>query len=187
LIAFPDVKPRESHAAVYRSFRRALNAAARPREEQSMEIILRQDMDELGFEGDIVKVADGYARNFLIPKGFGLEATPQNIKTLEQQRKKIELRKLKAKEAAERLRDDMQGLEVTLSQKAGEEGKLYGSVTSMDIAAELEKKDIIVDRRKVILDAPIKAVGEYDVGIRIYPEVTADIRVIVVAEGEEEA
>jgi len=157
-----------------------------PREEDVMKIILRQDMDELGFEGDIVKVADGYARNYLIPKGFGLQATPQNTKIFEQQRKKIEVRRLKAREAAEKLKDDIQGMEVTLSQKAGEEGKLYGSVTTMDIAAELEKRDVIVDRRKVILDAPIKAVGEYDVGLRIYPEVTAGIRVVVVAEGIEE-
>jgi len=156
------------------------------REEDVMKIILRQDMDELGFEGDIVKVADGYARNYLIPKGFGLQATPQNIKILEQQRKKIEVRRLKAREAAEKLKDDIQGMEVALSQKAGEEGKLYGSVTTMDIAAELEKRDVIVDRRKVILDAPIKAVGEYDVGLRIYPEVTARIRVVVSAEGSEE-
>jgi large subunit ribosomal protein L9 len=150
-----------------------------------MEIILRQDVDELGFEGDIVKVADGYARNYLIPKGFGLQATPQNIKVLEQQRKKIEVRRLKAREAAEKLRDDIQGMEVTVSQKAGEEGKLYGSVTPMDIAAELEKRSVVVDRRKVVLETPIKAVGEYNVGIRIYPDVTAQIRVMVVAEGEE--
>jgi len=149
-----------------------------------MKIILKQDVDDLGFEGDVVKVADGFARNYLIPRGYALAATPQNIKALESQRKKIEVRRLKAKDAAEKLREQLEGATITFSQKAGEEGKLYGSVTTMDIAGQLEKRGIIVDRRKVLLESPIKVLGEYSVGIRIYPRVTATIRVVVGPEGE---
>ncbi len=151
-----------------------------------MEVILRQDYEELGLEGDIVSVAKGYARNFLIPKGIALEATPQNIKTLEQQKRKIEVKRLKAKEQAEKLKAQVEELTVTLRQKAGEEGKLYGSVTSMDIAAELERKGVVIDRRKVVLDKPIKTVGEYDVPLRLYPEVMAALKVVVEAEQRKE-
>lgn len=151
-----------------------------------MEIILLQDQDELGLEGDIVKVANGYARNYLIPRGIAFEATPQNIRSVEQRRKKIELRKLRAKEDAEELKKKMSEVLIQLSQKAGEEGKLYGSVTSMDIAGELEKQGIVVDRRKIMLDKPIKAVGEYDVPVRIYPEVVGSIRVAVSAKEDAE-
>ena len=151
-----------------------------------MEIILRQDVDELGLEGDIVDVANGYARNYLIPKGIGLEATPQNIKGLELQRKKIEVRRLKAKEEAEKLKQELEGMEVTFSQKAGEEGKLYGSVTTMDIASYLEGMGIVIDRRKIHLDKPIKSLGEFEVQVKIYPEVTGSVKVIVVPEEEKE-
>jgi large subunit ribosomal protein L9 len=151
-----------------------------------MEIILLQDLDDLGLEGDILKVADGYARNYLIPKGIAFEATPQNVKSLEQRRKKIELRKLKAKEEAEQLKEKMSEVVVQLTQKAGEEGKLYGSVTSMDIAAEMEHQGIVVDRRKIVLDKPIKTLGEFQVPIRIYPQVAASIKVVVSPEEEKE-
>jgi large subunit ribosomal protein L9 len=151
-----------------------------------MEIILRQDVDELGLEGDIVNVAKGYARNYLIPKGIALETSPQNIKALELQRKKIEVKRLKAKEEAEELKQELEKMEVSFSQKAGEEGKLFGSVTSMDIASHLEKQGIIIDRRKIILEKPIKSLGEFEVAVKIYPEVTGSLKVIVVPEGGEE-
>jgi large subunit ribosomal protein L9 len=144
-----------------------------------MEIILLQDLDELGLEGDILRVANGYARNYLIPRGMAFEATPQNVKSLELRRKKIELRKVKAKEQAEQLKEKMSEILVQLTQKAGEEGKLYGSVTSMDIAAELENQGVVVDRRKIMLDKPIKVLGEFEVPVRIYPQVTAIIKVVV--------
>ena len=124
-----------------------------------MEVILRQDMDELGLEGDIVNVAKGHARNYLIPRGFAFESTPQNMKILELQRKKIEVRKVKAREEAERVKERLEGLIITFLQKVGEEGKLYGSVTSMDIAAQLEEQGVMIDRRKVLLEKPIKALG----------------------------
>jgi len=144
-----------------------------------MEIILRQDVDELGLEGDIVGVTKGYARNYLIPKGIGVEATPQNIKTFQLQSKKIEARRLKAQGQAERLREKMEGLVITFLHKAGEEGKLYGSVTGMDIASQLEAQGIVVDRRKVVLEKPIKALGEFQVPVKIYPGVTGSLKVIV--------
>ena len=147
-----------------------------------MKIILRQDVDELGLEGDIINVANGYGRNYLIPKGIALEATPQNRKALELQRKKIEVRRVKARGEAEKLKQKVEEIVITLSQKAGEEGKLYGSVTSMDIASDLEKKGIVIDRRKILLEKPIKTLGEFEVPVKIYPEVTAAIKVVVAPE-----
>ena len=153
-------------------------------ESRLMEVILRRDMDELGLEGDVVDVAKGYARNYLLPKGIALEASQQNIKALELQRKKIELRRLKAKEEALELKQKIDDMEITFSLKAGEEGKLYGSVTTMDIASQLEKQGLVVDRRKIILEKPIKTLGEIEVPIRIYPEVTGAVKVVVVPEEE---
>lgn len=151
-----------------------------------MEVILQKDVDELGLEGDTINVAKGYARNYLIPKDIALEANPQNLKILESRRKKIEVRRLKAKEQAEKVKQALEGREITFIQKAGEEGKLYGSVTSMDIASLLEKQDILIDRRKILLEKPIKALGEYKVQIRVYPGVIASIKVVVNQEEEKE-
>ncbi len=150
-----------------------------------MKIILQKDMDELGFEGDIIDVARGYARNYLIPKGFAVEATLQNMKAFELKRKKIEARKLREKEDALKLKEKVESLEISLTKKAGEEGKLYGSVTNIDIASELEKEGIVVDRKKILLDKPIKNVGDFEVSIKLYPEVIANLRVKVLPEKEE--
>ena len=151
-----------------------------------MKIILTQDMHELGLEGDILDVAKGYARNYLLPKGLALEATAQNLKYLESRRKKIEAKRLRAKEEAEQLKEKMEGIALSFRQKAGEEGKLYGSVTAMDIASELEKEGIVIDRRKIALDRPIKTVGEFEVPLKIYPEVMATLKVKVEAEQPQE-
>ena len=147
-----------------------------------MKVILKQDMDELGLEGKIVDVAKGYARNYLIPKGLALEATTQNIKLMETQKKKIELNRIKAKEVATKIKDEMKDVVITISQKVGEEEKLYGSVTSMDIAEQMEAKGIGIDRRKIILDKPIKSLGEFDVSIKLHPDVTGTVKVVVVPE-----
>ena len=147
-----------------------------------MKIVLTQNMDALGLEGDIVDVANGYARNYLIPKGIALEANKQNIKMLETQKKKIEAKRFQAKEDAEKIREKMADVVITISQKVGEENKLYGSVTSMDIAAQLEKQGIEIDRRKIALDKPIKTLGEFDVPIKLYPEVVGSIKVVVLPE-----
>ncbi len=150
-----------------------------------MKIILQKDMDELGFEGDIIDVARGYARNYLIPKGFAVEATLQNMKAFELKRKKIEARKLREKEDALKLKEKVESLEISLTKKAGEEGKLYGSVTNIDIASELEKEGIVVDRKKILLDKPIKNVGDFEVPVKLYLEVIANLRVKVLPEKEE--
>ncbi|MBW2709754.1 MAG: 50S ribosomal protein L9 [Deltaproteobacteria bacterium] len=149
-----------------------------------MEVILRQDVDELGLEGDIVKVAKGYGRNYLIPQSMALEATEHNRKALELQRKKIELKRVRVKEDAGKVKAVMEKVELTFSQKSGEEGKLYGSVTSMDIASQLKDQGINVDRRKIVLEKPLKEVGEFQVEVKIYPEVSAAIKVVVKADEE---
>lgn len=141
-------------------------------------------MDELGLEGDIVNVARGYARNYLLPNGFVLEANPQNLKVLELQRKKIDVKRLKGRQDAEKLKKKLEEIVVNLSLKAGEEGKLYGSVTTIDIASLLEARGIGIDRRKIVLEKPIKALGEYDVPVKIYPKVVGSVKVVVAAEDE---
>ena len=151
-----------------------------------MEIILRQDVDDLGLEGDVVNVAKGYARNYLIPKGVGLEASPQNRKALEMQRKKIEVNRLRGKEEAVKLKDKIEGMDFTFLKKAGEEGKLYGSVTSMDIASHLEKQGVVIDRKKIVLEKPIKTLGEFEATIKVYPEVKGSLKVVVVPKEEKE-
>ncbi|MBN1227477.1 MAG: 50S ribosomal protein L9 [Deltaproteobacteria bacterium] len=152
-----------------------------------MKVILMQDVEPLGLEGDIVDVARGYARNYLVPKGISVEATNGNLTMLEARKKKIMAKRMKDKEEAERIKEKISQVVLTIKGKAGEEGKLYGSVTSRDIAQELENKDIIVDRKKVIIDEPIRTLGEYEVGIKLYPEVLAQIKVIVEKLEEEKA
>ena len=147
-----------------------------------MKVILTTEIDTLGLEGDTVNVAKGYARNYLIPKGFALEANTQNIKMMELQRKKIDERRLKAKESAEQVRDIIKEKVITITQKAGEEDKLYGSVTTMDIAEAMEEAGISIDRRKIVLDKPIKSLGEYNVTIKLHPKVAGKIKVVVAAE-----
>jgi large subunit ribosomal protein L9 len=147
-----------------------------------MKVILKTEIDSLGLEGDVVNVANGYGRNYLIPKGLALEANNQNIKMMEMQKKKIDGRRLKARETAEKVKEEIKEKVVTIAQKVGEEDKLYGSVTSMDIADEMERMDISIDRRKIILDRPIKSLGEYEVSIKLHPEVTGTLKVVVVAE-----
>ena len=147
-----------------------------------MKVILKQNIHELGLEGDTVDVAKGHARNYLIPRGLALEANEQNKKLMETQRKKIELKKALAKDEAEKIKEKMADIVVTIPQKVGEEDKLFGSVTSMDIASHLEKQGVSIDRRKIVLDKPIKTAGKYKVSVKLYPEVTGSIRVVVVPE-----
>jgi len=149
-----------------------------------MKIILMQDFESLGFEGDIVDVARGYARNYLFPKGVAIEANNSNVKTMDMRKGKIMANRTKDKEAAERVREKISQVTITVRQKVGEEGRLYGSVTSRDIAQELESEGIVVDRRKIVIDETIRALGEFEVPIKLHPEVMAKIKVVV--EGEEE-
>jgi len=147
-----------------------------------MKVVLTQDMESLGLGGEIVNVAKGYARNYLIPRGMALEATEQNIKLTERQRKNIETKRIKAKEDALKVKERLSGISVTIAQKVGEEDKLYGSVTTMDIAEQLEKQGITVERRRMVLDKPIKTLGDFAVTVKLHPDVSASIKVVVVPE-----
>jgi large subunit ribosomal protein L9 len=149
-----------------------------------MKVILKQDVEKLGKVGDVVKVAPGYGRNYLIPKRFALEATPGNIKIAEIEKASQARHDYREKEAATILARDIVKITVTIKQKAGEGGSLYGSVTAMDIADFLITHKIDIDKRKIHLEEPIKALGEYQVPIRLHREVTVPIKVIVEAEAE---
>jgi large subunit ribosomal protein L9 len=147
-----------------------------------MEVILREDIDKLGSRGEVVKVANGYARNFLIPKRLAVAATDSNKKIVEQERQ-AHLRK-EAKQAGEAqdLAKLLNGVTVTIAQKAGENDQLFGSVTSKDVADALAAKNFTIDRRKIQLDEPIKQLGEYKIPVRLHREVTAEITVVVAKE-----
>ena len=150
-----------------------------------MKVVLEQDFESLGFEGDTVEVARGYARNYLVPKGIAVEVTKANLKALEMRKDKIMAKRMKDKEEAQRVKEKISGVKVTIKQKAGAEGRLYGSVTTRDVAQELENEGIVVDRRKISLDEPIKSLGEFDVPIKLYPEVQANIKVVIEPEEEQ--
>jgi len=147
-----------------------------------MNIILMHDFEPLGYEGDTVDVARGYARNYLIPKGLATEASNANLKALEQRKGKILARRTKDKEEAERVMEKISKITVTVRAKAGEEGKLYGSVTSRDIVQQLDAQGVEVDRRKIVIDETIRSLGEFEVPVRLHPEVVATIKVVVEAE-----
>lgn len=146
-----------------------------------MKVILQENLDNLGQIGDIVKVAPGYARNYLLPKGFAIEATEKNAKALDHAKRQLTYKKNKALEAAKNLAAKLEALAVSLSHQAGEEGKLFGSVTNMEIAAFLKQNGLEIDRKKIVLAEPIKQVGEYTVPVKIHPEVSASVKVTVAA------
>jgi large subunit ribosomal protein L9 len=147
-----------------------------------MEVILREDVDKLGNRGEIVKVAPGYARNFLLPKRLAVAATDANKKIVEQERQAHLRKEAKLKTEAEDLSKLLAGVSVTIAQKAGEADQLFGSVTAKDIAEALERKNFTIDRRKVQLEEPIKQLGEFKVPVRLHKDVTAEITVAVVRE-----
>lgn len=147
-----------------------------------MEIILREDVENLGARGQMLKVANGYARNYLLPKRLAVPATEANKKIVEQERQAHLRREAKAQGEAEDLAKLMSGVTVTIAQKAGESDQLFGSVTSKDIAEGLEKQNFSVDRRKIQLDEPIKQLGEHKVTVRLHREVPVEITVQVVRE-----
>ena len=147
-----------------------------------MQVILREDIDNLGKIGDLVKVADGYARNYLVPKKKAIEATPKNLGAMEHAKKMVSdrLRKLKKEAAADA--DRIKALAVTIKAKVGEEGKLFGSVTSMDIAEAVKAQGVSIDKRKIVLEEPIKRLGDYTISVKLPADVTAEFKVSVVAE-----
>jgi large subunit ribosomal protein L9 len=147
-----------------------------------MEVILREEVEKLGRRGDLVKVAAGYARNFLLPKRLAVAATESNKKIVEQEKQAHLRRDAKEISEAQDLAKMMSSASVTIAQKAGENDHLFGSVTAGDIAAALEKQGYNIDRKKVHLDEPIKQLGDHKVSVRLHREVTIEIPVHVVRE-----
>lgn len=147
-----------------------------------MEVILREDIEKLGQRGQAVKVAPGYARNFLLPKRLAVAATESNKKIVEQERQAHLRREAKQQSDAQDLAKLMGAVEVTIAQKAGENDQLFGSVTAADIAVALEKQGYNIDRKKVHLDEPIKTLGDFKVSVRLHREVSVDVPVHVTRE-----
>ena len=144
-----------------------------------MKVILKENIDTLGHIGDIVKVAPGYARNYLLPKGLATEATEKNAKALEHAKRQMEYKKNKVLEQAKGLVARIEALTLNLTHQAGEEGKLFGSVTNMELAERLLAEGIEIDRKKIVMAEPIKHLGEFTIVIKIHPEVNANLKVNV--------
>jgi large subunit ribosomal protein L9 len=148
-----------------------------------MEVILREDVSKLGRRGEVVKVAEGYGRNYLLPRGLALAVTDANKAKIEKERKAHEARLAKEKSEFESLATRIGGLRFVAPRKVGENDVLYGSVTSGDVAEFLKAKGIEIDKRKVLLDEPIKRLGDHEVKIKLHPEVVATLKLMVSKEG----
>ena len=146
-----------------------------------MKVILNENIETLGHIGDIVKVAPGYARNYLLPKNLAVAATEKNAKALEHTKRQMAYKKNKALESAKNLGARLEALSIVLIHKAGEEGKLFGSVTNMEIAAYLKANGFEIDRKSIVLADTIKNTGEYSATLKLHPEVTATLKIAVTA------
>ena len=144
-----------------------------------MELLLKEDVENLGARGELVKVRAGYGRNYLLPRGLAIQATPANLKQIEMQRKALLKREATERDAATQQADLLKGVVLEFARKVGDHGILYGSVTSMDIHEGLTSKGYEIDRRRIQLKDPIKETGEYEVPIKLHREVTGNIKVIV--------
>jgi large subunit ribosomal protein L9 len=147
-----------------------------------MEVILKEDIVNVGKIGEVVRVRDGYARNYLLPRGLVLVANKKNLKTFEHQKKMVADQKQKFIRQAQSAADQLAGIALVIPMKAGEEGRLFGSVTNMQIEKALKAKGLNVERRKIHLEEPIKSVGEYEIPIRLAADLTVAIKVSVTAE-----
>jgi large subunit ribosomal protein L9 len=147
-----------------------------------MEIILREHVENLGRRGDVVKVADGYARNYLLPRKLALTVTESNRKQIERERKIVEARETEERQTAEALASRLAQAEIVVARRVGEKDALYGSVTTADIAEGLAAKGLEIERRRIHLAEPIKQLGEFMVPVRLHRDVTADVKVLVVKE-----
>jgi large subunit ribosomal protein L9 len=147
-----------------------------------MEIILRQAIENLGHPGDVVTVKNGYARNFLLPRGFAFEATPGNLKRIAAERGRLEAAEGERRETAQELAKRLEEVQLTFSARVGEEGKLFGSVTSADIAEQLAGQGFQIERRLIDLHDPIKALGVYRVPVKLHADVKPEIRVWVIKQ-----
>lgn len=147
-----------------------------------MQIILREDIPNLGRPGDVVKVRDGYARNFLLPRNLAIEANPKSIRAFEHQKRLGLMRREAKKNDALKVKERLEALRINLTARAGEEGKLFGSVTNIDIERALREQNFEIERRKIMLAEPIKQLGEYNVPVKVDPEVEAILKITVAAE-----
>ena len=150
-----------------------------------MEVILKEDVPKLGSRGDVVKVAEGYGRNFLLPRKLAIEASPANKAVIEQMKAAAVRRSAKEKHEAESLSKQFEGLSVSFQRRSGESDQLFGSVTSSDIAEGLEKKGFHIDRRKIQLHEALKSLGEFDVPVKLHKDVTAHVKVVIEKETTE--
>ena len=148
-----------------------------------MELMLREDVEKLGRRGDVIKVAEGYGRNYLLPRGLAVPVTEANKALISRERKKHDARVAKEKAESEVIAEKIAGLRFIAPRKVGEHDVLYGSVTSGDVAEFLKGKGVEIDKRKVLLDEPVKKLGEHDVRIKLHPEVTATLKLLVSKEG----
>jgi large subunit ribosomal protein L9 len=147
-----------------------------------MKVFLKEDVKNLGKIGDVVNVAEGYARNFLLPKKVAVEANPKNLKEFEHNKRIIQERAAKIKDASKATADKLSALTLTIRAKAGEEDKLFGSVTTMDIAEAFKAEGFEIDKKKILLAEPIKRLGEYTVEVKIHSEVNATVKVQVTSD-----
>ncbi len=147
-----------------------------------MKVILRKNFEQLGRVGDIVEVKDGYARNFLLPRQIAYIATKGNVRALEEEKKQIEKAEAKLFESAKKMAEELANVSITIPVKVGEEDKIFGSVTSQMIADALKEKNYDIDKRKIEISEPIKALGIYDINIKLHPEVTATVKTWIVRE-----
>jgi large subunit ribosomal protein L9 len=147
-----------------------------------MEVILREHVDNLGRRGDVVKVAAGYARNYLLPRKLALTVTDGNKKQIERERRVADVREAEERQTAEAFASRLSQIELSIARRVGETAALYGSVTSADIAEALAAKGLEVDRRKIVLDEPIKQLGEFTLPVKLHRDVTASVKLAVVKE-----
>ncbi len=147
-----------------------------------MEVILRQAVENLGKPGDVVKVTNGYARNFLLPRGIAFEATPGNLKRIAQEKDRLEAAENERKGAAQKLAEKLEQVSLTFSARVGEEGKLFGSVTTADIAQQLASQGFDIEKRQIDLHEPLKALGVFRVPVRLHAEVKPEIKVWVIKQ-----
>jgi large subunit ribosomal protein L9 len=145
-----------------------------------LKVILREDVSNVGKTGDTVVVADGYGRNFLLPRGLAVQASTKNVKMMEHQKKLIQARQAKLRQESQDLAKRLEGVSCTIARKAGEEDKLYGSVTARDIADAVKEEGVLLDRKKILLTEPIKKLGVFTVSVQLHPDVVGNVKVWVV-------
>jgi large subunit ribosomal protein L9 len=147
-----------------------------------MKVILREDVRNIGSMGQIIDVADGFGRNYLVPRGLAVEANTKNIKSLEHEKKVIQEKAKKIRNQAQDLAGKISNTTLVIKAKAGEEGKLFGSVTTMDVAEQLKKAGFDIDKKKISMEEPIKRIGSHTVKIKIHPEIATEVKVEVIEE-----